>query len=146
MVWFVELALLLVGVALLVNLVGGRARTEQVEDLRVSRIAAYAETIRRTKSPDALDAMSDSELADVLYSASRRLQADRNRRSALAVGAAVLALIVAIFFGANEGLNAFVIAAAIGAITVFGIDRALDRHTNAWIAAMGLERDRLAVD
>lgn len=146
MIWLAELALLAIAVALLANFAGGRTRSQRIEDLRQGRVAAYAETIRRTHTPGALDAMSDVELADVLISASRRLQADRARRGALLVAAGFGVAIAAIYFGTVHGPSGFAVAGAIGAITVFGIDRIYDRHTDTWTGAMHLDRDRLAID
>jgi len=146
MVGVLQIVLVILGVGLIMALTGGRSGTDRKKDMIARRVEAYIETIRRTGEPDHLNKMSDAELSDILTAAARRLHAQRTNRMIVTIAAAVAAVVIAMFFGAESGIQGFIIAGVIGAAATYGINAVLERRTGEWFRDNDLEPDRLAVD
>lgn len=143
MIWALIAILVLV---LIVAMVRGRGSTARLSSRIEQRVEAYKQTIRRTKEPPHFDEMNDTELGDVLTAAAHKLNEARQRRVTTIIGATAVTLAVAVFIGADNGLQAFGIAAVSGVIVTYGLNLVMERRTRDWFDRNELNVERLAVD
>lgn len=146
MVWLIELALILLVVGGGWTLLSRGRRTDERESLTMRRVDAYIETIRRERSNQALVAMSDSELRDLLYSGARNLRIAGERKWWTLLGASGATLLSAIVAASQDGLRGFAIALLVGAVVTYGLNEFMSRRMREPLERQGVDVDRLRVE
>lgn len=146
MAWLAEIGFIVLALVAIVQLARAGKASARLNEIAEARIAAYMTTLRRTGSNAELAEMTDTELHDILGAAMRRLAAAQSRKLLLLVLGAVGTLLIGIVFGVEEGWRVFAATLAVGALALFGLERALDRMTRAPIEAQGLDIERLRLD
>ena len=146
MIWAAEIGLVILAIVAITMLANAGRSAGKLHDVAEERIAAYMATLRRTGENRELAEMTDTELHDVLGAAMRRLSTARSRKFLILIFGAIATLLASIVFGVEEGWRAFAATFAVGAIALFGLERALERMTRAPIEAQGLDVDRLRLD
>lgn len=121
-------------------------RDAEREAVTERRVDAYIETIRRERTNQALSAMSDSELRDLLLSGARNLRIQAERRAYLLFGGTVAALLAAVIVATEDGLRGFGIAILVGAMALYGINEFLGRRMREPLEAKGIDVERLRVE
>ena len=121
-------------------------RDAEREAVTERRVDAYIETIRRERTNQALSAMSDSELRDLLLSGARNLRIQSERRLYLLFGGTVAALLAAVIVATEDGLRGFGIAILVGAMVLYGINEFLGRRMREPLEAKGVDVERLRVE
>lgn len=147
MIWLLELVL----AVLLISVVGrhllkARSRFEERDSVTERRVSAYIATIRRERRNSELNAMSDTELRDLLLSGARNLRIASERKAwiLLAVGGA--ALLSAIIVAEQEGIRGLAVALVVGAIVLYGLNEFLTRRMREPLIARGIDVERLKVE
>lgn len=124
----------------------GRMPTKEAQSATIEqRVSAYMQTIRRTAAPDALNAMSDVELSDVLTAAAKRRATERTNRTFALFAATIVVVLVSIFVATSHNIEGFGISVVIGGIVLYGLDRAFDRQLRQKFESQGIDPDRLDV-
>lgn len=124
----------------------GRMPTKEARSATIEqRVGAYMETIRRTQEPGELNAMSDTELSDVLTAAAKRRATERTNRTFGLFAAAIAIVLVSIFVATSHNIEGFGISIIIGGIVIYGLDRAFDRQLRQKFEKDGIDPDRLDV-
>lgn len=124
----------------------GRMPTKEARSATIEqRVGAYMETIRRTQEPDELNAMSDTELSDVLTAAAKRRATERTNRAFGLFAATIAIVLVSIFVATSHNIEGFGISIIIGGIVIYGLDRAFDRQLRQKFEKDGIDPDRLDV-
>jgi len=142
----IELGLLLVLVGAVVSYFTRGRRTADRQAMVERRVEAYMETIRREGTNRELNAMSDTELRDLLLSSAHNLKVQRDRRLYLLFGGVVVGLIGAILVATEEGSRGFGIALVVAAVVLYGINEVLGRQMAAPLAAKGIDIERLRIE
>jgi len=142
----IELGLLLVLVGAVVSYFTRGRRTADRQAMVARRVEAYMETIRREGTNRELNAMSDTELRDLLLSSAHNLKVQRDRRLYLLFGGVVVGLIGAILVATEEGSRGFGIALVVAAVVLYGINEVLGRQMAAPLAAKGIDIERLRIE
>ncbi|HVY51201.1 MAG TPA: hypothetical protein VHA07_06515 [Devosia sp.] len=141
-----EFGLVLVLAGIVVSyLFRGRAAAAK-QAITERRVEAYMETIRREGGNGELNAMSDTELRDLLLSSAHNLKVQRDRRLYLLFGGVVVALIGAILVATEDGYRGFGIALLVGALVLYGVNEFLGRQMIAPLERKGIDVERLRVE
>lgn len=138
--------ILIVGITIVFTLTRGRKSAGRTSTRIGERVEAYMKTIRRTNTPSHYDQMSDTELTDILTAAAQKLHAARHMRLNALMITGALTFALAIFIGAEHGLQGFGITAVVGVIVAYGVNLVLERRTRDWFNENDLDADRLAVE
>lgn len=116
------------------------------QELTAERVEAYILTIRREAAPQALNAMTDPELRDVLFAAARNLRVQSERRWYLLVAAVGLGFFTAIMVGTQDGTRGFAIALVIAGLVIYGLNEYAGRRMRQPLEARGIDPERLKVE
>ena len=146
MLAFIEIAVLVVVVAIFWGLFSRGRRVGERESVMERRVEAYMQTIRREGKNAELAAMTDLELKDLLLSGARNLKIDAERRSYVLWGAAVIGLIAAFVIATQDGWRGFGIVLGIAAVVVYGIGEYMSRRMREPLTSRGIDIERLRVE
>lgn len=146
MIIFLEIALVVGFVALVINLLFRGRREAQREELMARRVEAYMLTIRREGRVPELIAMSDPELRDLLLSGARNLRIQSDRRWFLLLGGLILGFFAAIMVATAEGTRGFGIALVVAILVIYGLNEFAERRIRAPLESRGIDVERLRVE
>lgn len=144
MIWLIEIGLVLLLFGGAWKLLG-RGKGNDREAITERRVAAYMATLRRERSAPALSAMTDTELRDVLLSASRNLRIETERKHVILLGLAAVALLAAIVVGNQDGARGFIVALVVGGVVIYGVNEFMSRRIREPLVAQGIDVERLKV-
>lgn len=137
-------ALVLAAITVIGNLMLHKWNAERNEKRVSERVDSYVSSLEQQGLPPELSSMSASERHDVLLAAGREARVESDKRFYVGVIGGILAFFTAIGFAIEgAGMRDFVIALAIAALALYGINTYLYRRFKGRLAAQGIDIDRI---
>jgi hypothetical protein len=137
-------ALVLAAITVIGNLMLHKWNATRLEKRMDERVDAYMNSMEREGVPQPLEAMAGEERRNVLVSAARQVKAESDKRFYVATIGGIITFFVALGFAIEgEGTRDFVIALAIGAAALYGINTVLYRNLKSKLSARGIDIERI---
>lgn len=137
-------ALVLAAITVIGNLMLHKWNATRLEKRMDERVDAYMNSMEREGVPPPLESMAGEERRNVLVSAARQVKAESDKRFYVATIGGIITFFVALGFAIEgEGTRDFVIALAIGAAALYGINTVLYRNLKSKLSARGIDIERI---
>lgn len=139
-------ALVLAAITVIGNLMLHKWNAARRDQRIGERVDAYIASLEREGLPEPLGAMAADERRDVLLSSARQVQAESDKRFYVATVGGIIAFFVALGFAIEgAGTRDFVLALAVAAMALYGINLFLYRTFRARQAERGIDIERLRI-
>lgn len=140
-------AIVLAAITVVGNLMLHKWNATRLEKQMAERVEGYLGSMQREGMPEQLEVMADEERRHLLLTSARQIRAESDRRFYIATIGGIVAFFVALGFAIEgAGTRDFVIALAIGAAALYGLNVFLHRSLRARLAERGIDMDRLRTD